>query len=66
MFCIELCTLRNAKVEVLNPNVIAHGERAFKRYLKLNELISIGLKFNRIGVNGRKGRGTRDVCAQSK
>lgn len=46
--------------------MIVHGERAFKRYLKLNELISIGLKFNRIGVNGRKGRGTRDVCAQSK
>ena len=30
MFCIELYTPRNAKVEVLNPNVIVHGERAFK------------------------------------
>lgn len=30
MFCTELCTPRNAKVEVLNPDVIVHGERAFK------------------------------------
>lgn len=38
-----------SRVETLISNVTVFGDRAFRRSLRLNEVIRVGTSFNRIG-----------------